>query len=313
MSVKTIACGVFFGLLLISSSAVAQIQGGGSSIPVPQGDKSAVLQGPDKVNEAEAKIMIHAYVKALFDANSAGMDGIIGFPHAVGETCVIASNMANANTLGFRAELLDQRAVTIEGQPLEARAMQVARVRGADMVAGEIIETGRDLDIAMATDALMAVQAEDGTEAYTRRGDMSISATGLLVNGEGRPVLGDNGPITIPPVGIPGIAPDGTVTIADPATPDQPPAEVGRIKLAAWQGSPISKGLDGLFRVEGGGILPTDEAATVQVGALEQSNVKTTEVLVEMIDAQRLFAMRSKVIATAREIDESGAQLMRLG
>lgn len=121
---------------------------------------------------------------------------------------VIASNMANANTLGFRAELLDQRAVTIEGQPLEARAMQVARVRGADMVAGEIIETGRDLDIAIATDALMAVQAEDGTEAYTRRGDMSISATGLLVNGEGRPVLGDNGPITIPPVGIPGIAPD---------------------------------------------------------------------------------------------------------
>jgi len=226
---------------------------------------------------------------------------------------VIASNMANANTLGFRAELLDQRAVTIEGQPLEARAMQVARVRGADMVAGEIIETGRDLDIAIATDALMAVQAEDGTEAYTRRGDMSISATGLLVNGEGRPVLGDNGPITIPPVGIPGIAPDGTVTIADPATPDQPPAEVGRIKLAAWQGSPISKGLDGLFRVEGGGILPTDEAATIQVGALEQSNVKTTEVLVEMIDAQRLFAMRSKVIATAREIDESGAQLMRLG
>ena len=134
---------------------------------------------------------------------------------------VIASNMANANTLGFRAELLDQRAVTIEGQPLEARAMQVARVRGADMVAGEIIETGRDLDIAMATDALMAVQAEDGTEAYTRRGDMSISATGLPVNGEGRPVLGDNGPITIPPVGIPGIAPDGTVTIADPARPDQ--------------------------------------------------------------------------------------------
>ena len=103
------------------------------------------------------------------------------------------------------------------------------------------------------------------------------------------------------------------ITIADPAAPDQPPAEIGRIKLAAWEGSPISKGLDGLFRVEGGGILPTDEAATVKVGSLEQSNVKTTEVLVDMIDAQRLFAMRSKVISTAREIDESGAQLMRLG
>ena len=126
-------------------------------------------------------------------------------------------------------------------------------------------------------------------------------------------MLGDTGPITIPPTGFPAIAPDGTITLADPATPDQPPAEIGRIKLAAWQGSPISKGLDGLFRVEGGGILPTDEAATVTVGAVEGSNVKTTEVLVEMIDAQRLFAMRSKVIATAREIDESGAQLMRLG
>ena len=106
---------------------------------------------------------------------------------------------------------------------------------------------------------------------------------------------------------------DGSITIADPAAPDQPPAEVGRIKLATWEGSPVSKGLDGLFRVEGGGILPGDEAATVKVGALEQSNVKTTEVLVDMIDAQRLFAMRSKLISTAREIDESGAQLMRLG
>ena len=191
--------------------------------------------------------------------------------------------------------------------------MQRASVRGADMAAGETIATGRDLDVAVETDALIAVQAVDGTEAYTRRGDLSVSATGLLVNGEGRPVLGDNGPITVPPVGIPGIAPDGSITIADPAAPDQPPAEIGRIKLAAWEGSPISKGLDGLFRVEGGGILPTDEAATVKVGSLEQSNVKTTEVLVDMIDAQRLFAMRSKVISTAREIDESGAQLMRLG
>ncbi len=226
---------------------------------------------------------------------------------------VIASNMANANTLGFRAELVDARAVTIEGLPNEARAMQTARVRGANMTAGQIIETGRSLDLAIETDALMAVQAQDGTEVYTRRGDLSISATGLLVNGEGRPVMGDNGPITVPPTGIPAISPDGTITITDPAVPDQPPAEIGRIKLAGWQGSPIQKGLDGLFRVEGGGILPLDETATVQTGALEQSNVSTTEVLVEMIDAQRLFEMRSKMISTAREIDESGAQLMRLG
>lgn len=226
---------------------------------------------------------------------------------------VIASNMANANTVGFRAELMDQRPVTVAGTPLEARAMQVARVRGADMAGGEITTTGRALDIAITGDALMAVQAEDGTEGYTRRGDLSISANGVLVTGEGHPVLGDGGPIAVPPNGVPVIAPDGRVTIADPATPEQPPAEVGRIKLASWIGSPLVKGVDGLFKVEGGGLLPTDEEARVQTGALEQSNVKTTEVLVEMIAAQRLFQLRTDLIGTAKEIDESGAQLLRLG
>ncbi|WP_305095440.1 flagellar basal body rod protein FlgF [Croceibacterium aestuarii] len=225
---------------------------------------------------------------------------------------VIASNMANAQTVGFRAELLDQRPVTVKGETLEVRAMQDAEVRGAVMDGGELIETGNPLDIAVQGEALIAVQAEDGSEAYTRRGDLSVSPTGLLVNGEGRPVLGDAGPITVPLGGKASIAPDGAVTVADPAVPDQPPQEVGRIKLAGWRGSPLAKGLDGLFRVEGGGILPTDAEATVLSGSLEQSNVKPTEVLVDMIDAQRLFAMRSKLISTARECDEGGAQLMRL-
>jgi len=225
---------------------------------------------------------------------------------------VIASNLANAQTVGFRAEMLDQRPITIQGDSLDVRAMQQAAVRGASMDRGEMVRTGQDLDVSIDTDALMAVQAEDGTEAYTRRGDLMISPTGALTNGEGRPVIGDGGPITIPLGGKPFIAPDGTITVTNPATPDAPPQEVARIKLASWAGSPIAKGLDGLFRVEGGGLLPTDEAATLTTGALEQSNVKPTEVLVDMIDAQRLFAMRSKLIATARDVDESGAQLMRL-
>ena len=118
---------------------------------------------------------------------------------------VIASNMANANTLGFRAELFDQRSVTIEGQPNEARALQAGSVRSADMTAGQFIKTDRELDVAIATKSMMAVQASDGTEAYTRRGDLSVSPTGLLVNGAGRVVLGDTGPITVPPDGIPSI------------------------------------------------------------------------------------------------------------
>ena len=236
-----------------------------------------------------------------------------GMQSSMNRQRVIASNMANAQTVGFRAELLDQRPVTVEGDSLEVRAMPNAEVRGAIMDPGPVVETGNPLDVAIQGDALLAVQAEDGSEAYTRRGDLSISPTGLLVNGEGLPVMGEAGPITVPLGGKPSIAPDGMVLVTDPAAPDQPPQEAGRIKLAGWQGSPISKGLDGLFRVEGCGMLPTDEEARLVTGSLEQSNVKPTEVLVEMIDAQRLFAMRTKLIATARECDEGGAQLMRLG
>lgn len=225
---------------------------------------------------------------------------------------VIASNLANAQTVGFRAELLDQRPVTIDGDSLEVRAMQRAEVRGAVMTAGQMVRTGQDLDLFIQGEALMAVQASDGTEAYTRRADLSISPTGTLVNGEGAPVMGDNGPITVPLGSKTTIAPDGVVSVADPAAPDAPPTEVGRIKLAGWQGSPILKGLDGLFRVVGGGILPADAEATVVTGALEKSNVNPTAVLVDMIDSQRLFDMRSKLIATARDCDQAGAQLMRL-
>ena len=72
------------------------------------------------------------------------------------------------------------------------------------------------------------------------------------------------------------------------------------------------KDVDGLFRVSGGGVLPDDETAKVVSGALEQSNVKPTEIIVQMIEAQRLFDFRTKLISTARDVDESGASLMRL-
>ena len=225
---------------------------------------------------------------------------------------VTASNMANAQTIGFRAEIMDSRAVTTRGETPEVRAMQRAAVRSADMAAGEIVPTGRALDIAVEGDALIAVQAADGSESYTRRGDLSVTAEGLLVNGEGALVLSDAGPITVPPGSALAIAGDGSLSASDPANPEAPPIPLARIKLASPTGSAIAKGLDGLFRVEGGGVLPADLAARVKPGCLEQSNVKPTEILVEMIDQQRLFELRSKLVGTARECDESAASLMRL-
>lgn len=235
-----------------------------------------------------------------------------GMSSAMARQRMIASNMANTQTVGFRAETMQFTPVTLEGDSIEVRAMNLGEVHGASMRPGTVMQTGRELDIAMTGDTLLAVQARDGGEAYTRRGDLTISGTGVLENGDGLPVMGEGGPITVPLGSRVSIAPDGGVMVSDPATPDQPPTQVDKLKLASWRGTRIEKDLAGQFRVPGGGVLPTDENARIQAGALEGSNVSPTQVLVEMVEAQRLYDMRAKLLSTARDVDEGGASLLRM-
>ncbi|MBO9722947.1 MAG: flagellar basal body rod protein FlgF [Novosphingobium sp.] len=229
---------------------------------------------------------------------------------------VIASNMANAQTIGFRAEILQATPNTLEDPQVEVRALSGTEVTGASMRSGTVNRTGQPLDVAMQGDAMLAVQAEDGGEAYTRRGDLSVTVTGVLQNGEGLPVLGESGPITLPPGSIVTIAQDGGILVTDPATPGQPPQRVDRLKLVDPTGSRIAKDLTGVFRVpngaEGNGVLPDDANAGVIPGALEGSNVSPSQVLTEMISAQRLFEMRTKLVETARQLDEGSVRLMRI-
>ncbi|MEJ5977515.1 flagellar basal body rod protein FlgF [Novosphingobium sp. PS1R-30] len=236
-----------------------------------------------------------------------------GMTAAMTRQRVVASNLANAQTIGFRAEMLQSTPMTLDGPQLEVRALNSTAVRGANMQAGSIVETGNPLDIALQGDAMLGVQTPDGGEGYTRRGDLSVSQTGVLQNGEGLPILGQSGaPITVPLGNKVTITPDGDVMVQDPATPDAPAAAVDKLKLAAFRGSQMEKDLTGIFRAPNGGILPVDETAKVIPASLEQSNVKPTEVLVEMVEAQRSFDMRTKLIATAKELDEGGASLMRI-
>jgi flagellar basal-body rod protein FlgF len=225
---------------------------------------------------------------------------------------VIASNMSNSQTIGFRAETLQSTPMTLDGPQLQVRSMNQTQVKGADMKAGTLIQTGNILDVAMQGDTMLAVQTPDGGEGYTRRGDLAVSASGLLQNGEGLPVLGQNGPITVPVGSKITLSEDGSVLASDPSKPSETPTEVDRLKLVNYAGTQIEKDLTGIFRVPNGGILPVDDTAKVTVGALEGSNVKPTEVMVEMVEAQRSFDMRTKLIATARELDEGGASLMRI-
>ena len=237
---------------------------------------------------------------------------VSGMSASMARQRMVANNMANAQTIGFRAEMMQFTPVTLKSPQVEARALTDSEVRSARMEAGSLVETGRPLDIALGGEALLGVQAENGDEAYTRRGDLALTPSGLLVNGEGRPVLGEGGPISVPPGSEVSIAPDGAVLVRDAATPDAPLAQLDKLKLASPAGSRIAKGLDGLFRVAGGGVLPTDPEARLTAGSLEQSNVRPSEVLVQMIEAQRLYDMRTKLIATAKELDEGSASLMRL-
>jgi flagellar basal-body rod protein FlgF len=235
-----------------------------------------------------------------------------GMRGAMARQTTTANNLANANTTGFRAEMSSASALWVRGPGFETRAPTSQQVVAADMAPGSVTNTGRDLDVAMQGDALLAVQADDGSEAYTRRGDLQVSATGIVTTGDGHLVLGDGGPLTLPPADSIRIADDGAIWIVPTGGDPNQPQQVDRLKLATPAGSHIQKGLDGLFRVADGGALPSDPDARLTPHSLEGSNVNTSQTLIDMIEASRSWDMQLQLVTQAREMDTSAADLMRL-
>lgn len=224
----------------------------------------------------------------------------------------IANNLANAQTPGFRADMAEAQSLWLNGEGFETRAVASEEVLGADMAAGTVTQTGRDLDVAVQGDALLVVQAKNGEEAYTRRGDLQLSPSGLLTTGDGSPVQGGQGPITIPPADSISIDAEGRIWVVPTGGDPQNPQEVDRLRLATPTGSDIVKGIDGLFRVKGGGILPDDPEARLVTRSIEGSNVAATTALVEMIEASRSWDTQLKMITDARDMDSATANLMQL-
>ncbi len=224
----------------------------------------------------------------------------------------VANNMANSNTVGFKADMVSAKAKYLNGPGHDSRAMAVERDMQADMNSGSITQTGRSLDVAMEGDAMIAVQAADGKEAYSRRGDFRIAASGAMVTGDGFPVLGEGGPITMPPAERVDIGADGTVFFVPQGGDPTQPQELDRIKLVSMTGSALSKGSDALFRAPDDGVLPIDDNARVVSGALEESNVNMTAALVDMIETSRAWETQAKMLRTAEELDESSASVMNM-
>lgn len=235
-----------------------------------------------------------------------------GLRGAMAAQAATANNLANASTIGFKADRVDFEKLMLKGATFEARAPTSEEVIDADRAAGAVIQTGRSLDVAINGDAWLAVQAPDGTESYTRRGDFVVATSGVLQTGDGFPVVGENGPITVPPSSSLRFSPDGTLLATPIGGRADEPIALGRLKLVSVAGSNTVKGLDNLLKVKGGGALPQDLNATVIGGALEQSNVNMTQELVQMIENQRAYEVQSKLLSTTRDLDESGASIMRM-
>ena len=219
---------------------------------------------------------------------------------------VLANNLANANTTGFRAEMASFRAVPVRGDGASTRVYALETTLGYDTKSGPLQRTDRQLDVALKGNAWLAVQGLDATEAYTRAGGLDLNSEGLLVTHGGLPVLGDGGPITVPPNTTLQIGSDGTISAKGASGP---PINVGRLKLVTPEAK-LTRGEDALFRAANGEPLPADANARLESGFLEGSNVSAVETMVGMIAAARQFEQQMKLLSLAQTQGQVSAKLL---
>ena len=234
-----------------------------------------------------------------------------GAKQTLEQQATTSHNLANATTTGFRAQLDSFRAVPVIGSPMPTRAFVVDATVGNDFSPGPIQSTGRDLDVAVQGKGWIAVQLEDGTEAYTRNGSLKISENGVLQTQNGTNVMGDGGPIAIPPDVTVTIGGDGTVSAVS-AAGNRTVTALGRIKLVNPPEDTIVRGDDGLFRVRDNGVADADANVRVAGGSLEGSNVNVVEAMVNMISLARQFEMHMNMLKNAENNAGKAAQLLSL-
>jgi flagellar basal-body rod protein FlgF len=218
---------------------------------------------------------------------------------------VLANNLANVSTTGFKAELHAIRSVPVRGDGASTRVYSLETTVGYDETAGPVAATGRPLDVAIQGKSWLAVQGLDGTEAYTRFGALTVDSEGILKTQNGFTVMGDGGPITLPPNSAVSIGSDGTINNKQA---NGNVTQLGKLKLVTPE-ERLERGTDGLFRSTGGE-LPADPNARLQDGALEGSNVNPIEAMISMIASSRQFEAQMKLLKTAEQDEQASAKLL---
>jgi flagellar basal-body rod protein FlgF len=231
-----------------------------------------------------------------------------------------ANNLANAKTIGFKADLEQARAMNAFGEGLPTRVFSMTERPGQNMSGGGLITTGRDLDVAVEGNGWIAVEDGNGKEAYTREGNLQVTPEGMLVNARGNPILGEGGPIIIPvPYDKVEIGLDGSIVVRPQGAPSNFVEVVDRIKLIETGNDfNLNKGTDGLFRPEqlddfgNCGFCEVSPKISLIKGALEASNVNPVNEMVSMINLQKQFEMQTKLMKQAEEMDRQTDMMMRV-
>ena len=236
-----------------------------------------------------------------------------GARHVMDQQATVSNNLANASTTGFRAQLDTFRAVPVVSDGLPTRAFVVDNTIGADYRAGPIETTGRPLDVAIRDQGWLAVQSADGSEAYTRNGSLKVNENGLLQTSGGQAVIGDGGPISVPPNSDINIASDGTVSVISHDSQQPGPANtIGRIKLVNPDNKGLVRGDDGLFRQTDGTPAQNDPNVRLVDGSLEGSNVNPVDSMVNMITLARSFEMQMSLMKNAENNAAKATQILAL-
>lgn len=238
--------------------------------------------------------------------------GMSGAKEVMLSQSVNNNNLANVSTTAFREDLAQQRSMSVFGPGHATRAYAMSEKAGVNYAPGPIDTTGRDLDFAIKQEGWFAVEATDGGEAYTRAGNLRVTPQGFLQTSTGLPVMGNAGPILLPPYESLSIGVDGTISIRPLGQGAAALAVVDRIRLVNPPLDEMEKGRDGLFRLKSGEPAVLDADVRLMPGMLERSNVSVVEAMVKMIQLTRNFDMQTKVMKTAEEIDQASDALMRI-
>jgi flagellar basal-body rod protein FlgF len=238
--------------------------------------------------------------------------GLSGATQTLRAQAANSNNLANASTPGFRAQLLEAQSAPVAGPGLTSRVNVTSLDQGWDSTEGSVTQTGRDLDIAMRPGKWLAVQGPDGGEAYTRAGSLRVDAYGQLLTANGQPVLGDGGPISVPPYTSISIGGDGTVSFVPAGQGPGTVAQVGRLKVVQATPAELGRGDDGLLHAVPGVTLDSAAGETVIPGALEGSNVDLATTMVTMIQLARQFDLQTKLMKSVEDNAQASATLLRM-